>query len=140
MTAIAGQSLRFLAVGGAATGVHVATAMVLVETAGWSILNANVVAFAVAVMVSYLGNHRWTFGRSGRHDHHLPRFVVLAFGGLALDQAIVFAMVQGAEIDYRVALMVVVGVVPALSFVANRCWAFAEVPADRGLLSRPSAD
>ena len=76
MTTIAGQSLRFLAVGGIATLVHVATAMALVEIAGWSILNANIVAFAVAILVSYLGNHRWTFGRSGRHDHHLPRFVV----------------------------------------------------------------
>ena len=140
MTAIAGQSLRFLVVGGTATLVHVAIAMALVETAGWSILNANIVAFAVAVLVSYLGNHRWTFGRSGRHDHHLPRFVVLALGGLALNQAIVFAMVRGAEIDYRVALMVVVGVVPALSFVANRCWAFAEVPSGRVSLARRSSD
>ncbi len=44
MTAIAGQSLRFLAVGGAATLVHVATAIALVEAAGWSILFANIVA------------------------------------------------------------------------------------------------
>ncbi len=120
MTTIAGQSLRFLAVGGTATVVHVATAMALVEIAGWPILSANIVAFAVAVLVSYLGNHRWTFARSGRHDHHLPRFIVLALGGLALNQAIVFALVRGAEIDYRWALLVVVAVVPALSFAANK--------------------
>lgn len=140
MTDVAGQPLRFLAVGGTATVVHVATALALVEIAGWPILSANIVAFAVAVLVSYLGNHRWTFARSGRHDHHLPRFVVLALGGLALNQAIVFALVRGAEIDYRWALLVVVAVVPALSFVANKVWAFADVPTDRVSARRPSPD
>ncbi len=145
MTAIAGQSLRFLAVGGAATLVHVATAIALVEAAGWSILFANIVAFAFAVLVSYLGNHRWTFGRAGRHDHHLPRFIVLALGGLALNQAIVFGMVRSAGIDYRVALMVVVAVVPALSFVLNKVWAFAAAPPvrvspDAKSVYRPTAD
>ena len=120
-----GQGLRFVVVGLAATATHVACGLVLAEAAGLAPFWANLLAFCVALFVSYLGNHRWTFAAQGAHAFHFPRFAVIALAGLALNQAIVYVMVGVMALDYRLALAVVVLVVPALSFVLNRGWVFA---------------
>jgi putative flippase GtrA len=51
--------------------------------------------------------------------------VVIALSGLVLNQAIVYLMAERLGWDYRLALAVVVLVVPALSFIANRGWVFS---------------
>jgi putative flippase GtrA len=119
------QVARFAVVGGIATVCHIVVAVVLVEGPGLTPVLANFIAFCAAVLVSYLGNHSWTFGATGEHLFHLPRFAAIAVTGLALNQAIVYTMVEVVGADYRLALMVVVLVVPALSFALNRGWAFS---------------
>jgi putative flippase GtrA len=128
MTAVVRQFGRFVAVGAAATATHVGVAMALVEsgTVGFSV--ANIVAFCVALVVSYLGNHGWTFAAVGAHARRFPRFAVVAVMGLALNQLIVFLTVGLAGWNYRIALAVVVLVVPGLSFAVNRRWVFDERP------------
>ena len=54
----------------------------------------------------------------------LPRFVALALCGLAVNQAIVFAAVTMAGWNYRVALAIVLLVVPILTYLGNRQWVF----------------
>jgi putative flippase GtrA len=125
MRPVFNQAARFAVVGGIATVSHFAVAVVLVEGPGLAPVLANFIAFCAAVLVSYLGNHSWTFGATGEHLFHLPRFAAIAVTGLALNQAIVYTMVEGAGADYRLALVVVVLVVPALSFTLNRGWAFS---------------
>ncbi|MGE5147008.1 MAG: GtrA family protein [Candidatus Eiseniibacteriota bacterium] len=119
-----GQFGRFVVVGLLATGTHVGVAMALVESGTMGIMTANVVAFMLALAVSYVGNHRWTFAADGDHGRRLPRFVTLALIGFAANQLIVAAIVTLAGWDYRIALAVVVLVMPGLSFVANRRWVF----------------
>ena len=115
-----GQGWRFLVVGLAATATHVACGLTLAEAAGLAPFWANLLAFCVALFVSYLGNHRWTFAAKGAHAVHFPRFTAIALAGLSLNQAIVYVMVEVMVLDYRVVL-----VVPALSFVLNRGWVFS---------------
>ena len=124
MTAMRSQLWRFGIVGIAATLTHILVAIGFVELAGLPVLMANFLAFAAALCVSYGGNHRWTFERSGAHRRHLPRFVAVATGGLALNQFILWALAIRGGADYRLALGVAVLVVPALSFAVSRAWAF----------------
>ena len=120
------QFARFGAVGLLATLVHVAVGLGLAGAFGIAPLAANFAAFSVAVLVSYLGNRGWTFGLdgSGRLDQ-LPKFLVTAVLGLALNQALVFVLVERLGWSYGAALAVVVAVVPLVSFAANRWWVFA---------------
>ena len=122
-----GQVLRFGAVGAAASATHVAVALILIEQVGLPIMTANGLAFAVAVLLSYIGNHSWTFVRSGNHEHHLPRFIAVSLAGFAVNQAIVFATVRLAGLPYIVGILVVIVVVPALTFLLSRSWAFIEL-------------
>ena len=132
MTALVTQFARFAAVGGLATLVHVAVGLSLVEGVGLAPLPANLAAFSAAVLVSYLGNRRWTFGLRDPGLDRLPRFLLVALLGLVLNQALVFLLVERLAWAYGAALAVVVLLVPLLSFMANRRWVFAARPVPEG--------
>jgi putative flippase GtrA len=127
MPALLQQIARFAGVGGIATLVHVALGLLIARHFAVPVLLANTIAFMAAVGVSYLGNHGWTFARIGRHDKHFPRFLLVSFTGLALNQLIVYAAVYVGGFDYVYGLAVVVVVVPALSVLMSRHWAFADL-------------
>lgn len=118
------QIARFAAVGVAATATHACVGLMLAENAGLAPFWANLWAFAAAVLVSYFGNLAWTFGMASQGLGRLPRFVALALASLAANQAIVFAAVTLAGWDYRVALAIVLLVVPALTYLGSRQWVF----------------
>ena len=119
------QVFRFAMVGAAATLAHIVTALALHGGMGLSALWANFVAFCSAVLVSYFGHHGWTFAAKGHHGVSFPRFLSVALAGLALNQAIVYLMVELAGWPYGLALAVVVLVVPSLGFLLIRNWAFS---------------
>lgn len=118
------QFFRFAAMGGVATLTHLIVALTLNERLGLSALTANFLAFTTAILISYLGNHRWTFTRQGRHDHYLPRFLIVALTGMILNQLIVYGIVELGGWSYRLALAVVVLIVPLITFSLNRQWVF----------------
>jgi putative flippase GtrA len=118
------QVVRFGVVGVTATATHVGIVLALVETGLLTPFWANVVAFSAALFVSYLGNHKWTFELQGGHRRHFPRFITVAILGLAVNQGIFHVVVGVLQGDYRIALAIVVTVVPAITFVLNRFWAF----------------
>ena len=118
------QAARFAVVGGAATATHLAVGLLLAEGLGMAPFWANFLAFSAAVFVSYFGNLIWTFDMAAAGFGRLPRFVVVSLCGLAANQAIVFATVTMAGWSYRVALAIVLLVVPVLTYLANRQWVF----------------
>jgi putative flippase GtrA len=126
MTPFLRQALRFAVVGATASAAHVVVALTLIELPRVPVLTANGLAFLVAVVVSYSGNHSWTFQREGHHQRHLPRFLTIALIGLALNQAIIFGLVTIAGFSYLVGIFAVIAIVPAASFVLSRRWAFIE--------------
>lgn len=128
MNNVMNQAARFGAVGLLATVVHIAVAILLVDFARVPVFWANIGAFAVAVLVSYFGNHHWTFACTGAHARYLPRFISVAALGLAVGQIIVWAITASGG-HYRVAVVTVALMVPAFSFVASRLFVFAE-PSD----------
>jgi putative flippase GtrA len=121
------QAARFAVVGRAATATHLCVGLLLAENLGLAPFRANLCAFAAAVLVSYSGNLVWTFGMASEGIGRLPRFAALALCGLAVNQAIVFAAVTMAGWNYRVALAIVLLVVPTLTYLGSRQWVFRTV-------------
>ena len=120
-----GRVARFAIVGALATAIHVGVTVGLIEAFGWRAIWASLLAFCAAIGVSYVGHHAWTFGVTGNHSRHLPRFVVVSVAGLGLNQAIVFIVVDGLRWHYSLAITAVVLIVPAFGFIASRNWAFS---------------
>lgn len=133
------QGYRFAAVGLLATAVHVGIALLLTEAAAFGALSANLLAFCVALGVSYGGNRRWTFAATGPHRRQALRFAFVAIVALLLNQLIVHVAVDRWALDFRLALAIVVLVVPILSLMLNRGWVFAgrgaPLPGDTGMSS-----
>lgn len=124
------QLPKFFAVGGGATAVHVAAALSFNGLAGIPPLWANVMAYFVASAVSYLGNWFWTFDAASRHGPAVPRFLALSLSCFAVNQAIVYAVVEWLGRPLWLAMIPVVIAVPAFGFWLSRSWVFLPVRAD----------
>jgi putative flippase GtrA len=114
----------FAVVGAAATLVHLIVALTASGLWGFPPLTANIVGYLAAVSVSYLGNAVLTFRRPTRDAAQLLRFVVVSVAGLALNQATVYLLVERAGWPFHLALGPVIVLVPSLSFLLSKFWAF----------------
>ena len=113
---------RFVVVGVANTAVHALVALAMIGLTGASQTLANVAAFCVAALFSYLANARWTFGASLR-PISLARFLGVALLGLAAT-AIVASLVEALGGHPVLGVAAVVLTVTPLSFAAHQLWTF----------------
>lgn len=124
---IAGQALRFGAIGLAATALHVLVALTAAAL-GLTPQMSNLAGFAAAVNLSYFGHFYLTFRlgthAAATHDRHLPRFVIVSLAGLALSSALVSLLTGPLGLPFAYAIGVVAVAVPAFSFAMSRLWAF----------------
>lgn len=124
MNSILRQAVKFAAVGGGATFVHVLAALAL--NGIWDVppLRANIGAFLLASLVSYIGNWLWTFEGASDHGFSFPRFAVLALACFAVNQTIVYAVVELLRQPLWLAMVPVIVVVPAFGFWLSRTQVF----------------
>lgn len=122
-----GQIMRFGLVGITATATHIIAILIMVEWSNIEPLTANFFAFSMALLISFTGNYHWTFNASDPYTESFPRFFTIALFGMGLNQTIMFIAVSMLNMDYRLGLVAVIMVVPAISFMANRKWAFQSI-------------
>ena len=129
------QYLRFGSVGLVATVVHVLAFVTLIELAATSPLLANLLAFALAVLVSFGGHRRWTFRPEAAGPRHpkaaLLKFILVALLGLTLNSLAVYLITELLDLSYRYALLVMIGIVPLIVFLLSKHWVFAGSAAGR---------
>ncbi len=119
------QLARFGVVGIAAMAVHWVVVAVIVPM-GIQPLLANIIGFATAFNVSYFGHRNWTFTSSTGHATTLTRFLGVAIASFALNELMYSVLLRHTALDYRVALLLVLVAVAALTFVLSRYWAFRQ--------------
>jgi putative flippase GtrA len=118
---------KFVSVGLVATALHVIVALGLNSGLAMAPLRANVVAFVVATIWSYLGNWIWTFEAKARFQQSAPRFFAMSIGCFGVNQSIVYVVTVLAQLPLWVAMIPVVAVVPAFSFWMSRTRIFNAV-------------
>lgn len=124
------QLLRFGAVGVLATLVHVCAALVT-TSAGVAPLAANLVGFAVALSVSYLGHARITFGITPRFGIEAGRFAFTALCGLCASTLTVWILAVRLGLGMGVAMAAVALFVPTVTYLCLRFWVFTGETAPR---------
>jgi len=125
---LVGVLLRFALVGCVATATHVLVFISLVELLSVGPVVSAGAAFIFALFVSYGMIYHWTFSVSGPHRVMLPRFVLVAVLGLLLNLGITYAVVDMAGYWYGYALLLVVLLVPLVTFVISKLWVFNANP------------
>lgn len=112
--------------GGLATAVHYAVLLILVEVVAMSPAPAAASGALCGAAISYIINRRLAFsGTAARHQQALPRFLLIAFAGAALNGSVVWAGVQLFGWYYLAAQAVATLVVLVLTYRLNRSWTFA---------------
>jgi putative flippase GtrA len=94
---------RFLVIGGFSAILEIVLLVLLVEWIGLGYLLSNSIAFLVVNMINFLLSKYWVFETGNRKkgiEIGLFYFVVLV--GLALNQAVMFILVEFMTFDYKI--------------------------------------
>jgi putative flippase GtrA len=116
------RALRFGTTGVMLTFVHAAIATGLIEGIDLNPVPANITAFVVSTMVSYLVNTYWSFSqRPGASS--FARFGVVALCGLFVTTCI-SGFAEWLGLPYWIGIMGVVVTVPLLTFPMHTFWTY----------------
>jgi putative flippase GtrA len=116
---------RYTLIGGLATGGHYAVLLALVEGFGVPPSIAAAIGAACGALIAYAGNRRFTFPGNHRHRRALPRFLIVAALGAALNGGIVWAGTNILAWHYLVAQIAATLLVLVITYTYNRSWTFA---------------
>jgi len=123
------QLFAFGLVGVVATGVHYGVALTLTELFSVSIYLANLVGFCSAVLVSLLGHSTLTF-KASLNPTIVKRFVFVALAALAVSETVLALLQNFFALHHRIALAIVVMIIPIATFVINKFWVYADCRLD----------
>jgi len=123
------QFLLFAMVGAAAAVVHYGILIALAEGMAVTPVAASAAGFLAGGIVSYALNYSHVFRSERSHAPTAVKFVAVAAVGLALNSAILWALIHGATLHYLLAQVTATGLVMLWSFAANRYWTFGAGPA-----------
>jgi len=124
---------KFAIVGVLATLTHAAVAASLLQSGVLSAFPANVCGFLVAFGVSFSGHYLWSFAhlrQQGKALKSMTRFLIIALAGFALNSFVLTLWLSLTPWPDLFGLLVSIAIVPALSFLGARLWAFSHRPAE----------
>lgn len=118
------QIFTFGIVGVAATVTHYVVALLLTDVAALSVLLANILGYCSAVSISIFGHSAFTYCKKITPTV-VRRFVVVSLSALAASEGVLFLLVSVFDVHHRVALAIVVAIIPVVSFFLNKFWVYA---------------
>ncbi len=118
------QFVKFGIVGVSNTTLTFVVYTLLLKGFGVWYLLASAIGFAVGATNGFLLNRRWTF-REHVGDSLTPvRWAIVQSGGLAINEGLLYALVDGVSFDKLVAQAMAIVVVTTSTFLVNRAWTF----------------
>ena len=118
-------------VGCMSTLTHILVFVLLMETVISAPLVANVLAFLLAMLVSFYGHFKWTFREYTidlpihRAHWELFRFTISALLGISINSLIVWFFTSILQLNYMYALLPVAILTPLLLFLIGHYWVFS---------------
>jgi dolichol-phosphate mannosyltransferase len=120
------QLLKFGIVGGSGYAINLVVFALLADHLGVHHSIAAIGAFCVAVSNNFLWNRYWTFGPgSGTAGFQAVRFFAVSLASLAINLAVLEALVAGTEVGDLTAQAIAVALAMPLNFLGNKLWTFA---------------
>ncbi len=118
------QIMRFFSVGVLAAAVHFSVVVLLVQKFAYAPLIANIGGFLVSFQVSYFGHRLWTFSDTIiDHREAYLKLVMVQVLNFALNESLYYFLL-GLHLPYQVALLIVIAIMPAFTFVTSKWWVF----------------
>lgn len=120
------QFLRYAAAGVVSIAIEYGMLVLMVKYVGQDhLLFANAVAFTIASVFNYFISRYWVFER-GKHRTHVEMMAYFASAGVGLliNQFVLWSLVKGISLDYRIAKIGAIGAVVLWNYWARRTWVF----------------
>jgi putative flippase GtrA len=122
------QFIKFGIVGASNTLLAFIVYTLLLKVFGVWYLAAGAIGFLLGAVNSFLLNRRWTF-KEHKGDALTPvRWGVVQGCGLALNEGLLYLLVDGVRVDKLLGQACATGVVTVLTFFVNRAWTFRVHP------------
>jgi len=119
------QIIRFAIIGIMASAWHFMMVYLLVSQLQQHPLIANIFAFFSAFLISYFGHSLWTFKeKKHNHNHVIKKFFLVAVFGFILNEGGYFLLLSFTSFSYLLSLLIVLLVVPLITFIMSKYWAF----------------
>ena len=115
---------RFAIVGVAATSIHIGAVWILIRQFDVQPLLANLIAFGGAFAVSFIGQYRWTFRSEQDWSSALRRFFAVSACGFVLNNAALVGLLKSQLASPELSAALSACVVPLVTYMLNRVWAF----------------
>lgn len=118
------QLIRFGIVGGSSAAVNFLGVFILVELSPLKPLVANIIAYLIASIISYLGHYNWTFASNAAHQKSVFKFYIMLALNLLLNEALYALFLYVFSLNYQVALVLTILIVPIVTFIASKRWVY----------------
>jgi len=122
------QVIRFGIIGSIAAIINILIVIFLVENFNINPLAANVLAFLIAFNISYIGHRYWSFADTklkSKHSISIPRFLLVAIISFILNEGLFYIFLNIWHLNYIIALVLVLIIVPIFTFISSKFWAFS---------------
>ena len=118
------QFLRFGIVGLFATIVHMTIGFLLIQ-ANWQPVMANLLAFTIAFVVSFIGHLGFSFAdQEVSLSNALWKFALVALIGFAGNEVLLIVLLSVGNQTEVMSLWTSTGCIAFLTFALNKFWAF----------------
>ncbi|WP_020529907.1 GtrA family protein [Flexithrix dorotheae] len=119
------QIIKFIIAGGTGAVLEIALFILFNETFGIHYLISNLVAITTAIYVNYLISQKWVF-ESGRYSKgmELVAFVGISILIIGLNQLVMWAFVDGLDINERISKVTSICIVAVVNFFGKKYLVF----------------
>lgn len=117
------ELMRFAVVGGSSTLVYIGSLIWLKDQAGFNLMIAAALAYALAVVCNYVLQRAWTFKSAKRHLVALPQFLMVHVVGVAINAG-TLTMLMGLGVGLWPAQFAALFPIAAWSYLAQKLWVF----------------
>lgn len=125
MTEIALKFLKFCVVGSLGLGIDFGITFLSKEKARWNKYVANSLGFISAASSNFFFNKFWTFNDTDPDQLvQYSKFILIALIGLAINNLIIYLLINKRRMKFYWAKLVAVGVVVLWNFIANYNFTF----------------
>lgn len=121
-----GRFIRYCVSGGTALALDLVLLYAFTDILGWWYLWSAVVAFAIAIVVSFILQKFWTFeDRSADNVHRqFALYIAIALGNTAVNTGLMYLFVDYFGIPYLLSQIIASGIIAASSFFIYRRFIF----------------
>ncbi len=111
-------------VGISATLLHLAVVYLRMSMTALPTMLANLIAFLCAFALSFTANYYWSFRLADHFLRALVRFFVTSFSALVANSAVLAILLKEAFLSPAASVFIAACVIPILTFLSARFWAF----------------